>query len=186
MWENTVLIIFLVLIFVPLLVMTLYTWYNKKQNYNIKTITKDLKKINILQMNEAIIEVAISSINRVNGWNRLSAFYAGMYYCFNLWGFLFAVFSLICAVDTFFMSDSSSQMWTAISAAVTSITMCVQLFLRTDRKWRTFARKHYKARIITNNFLYGIRSTKCPIVLIKRYANKIVELEMSTRDDELL
>lgn len=186
MWENTVLIIFLVLIIVPLFVTALYTMYNKKLNYNIKAITMELKKINVLQLNETIVDVAISSINRVNGWNRLSAFYAGMYYCFNLWGFLFAVFSLICAVDVFSAGNSSAQMWTAISATITSITMCVQLFLRTDRKWRTFARKHYKARKITNNFLCRIRKTRCPISLIKQYADKIVEVEMSLRDDELL
>ncbi|MBQ4518911.1 MAG: hypothetical protein II997_10080 [Clostridia bacterium] len=186
MCEKTVLIIFFVLIFVPLFVMVLYTWHNKKQNYNIKAISDELKKIDVLRTNETIIDIAISSINRVNGWNSLSAFYAGMYYCFNLWGFLFAVFSLICAVDTFSVGNSSAQIWTAISATITSITMCVQLFLRMDRKWRTFARKHYKARIITNDFLCRIRRIRCPIALIRQYSNKIVELEMSLRDDELL
>lgn len=186
MWDRIILVVFLVLFFGPLLVMVPYGWHNKKQDYNVKTIRESIENINNPQIDEAVIAIAISSINRINGWNTLSAFYATMYYCFNLWGFLFAVFSLICAVNTFNVTTSDAQMWTAISAAITSITMCTQLFLRMDRKWRMFAHKHYKARIITNSFLCCIRKTRNPKMWITRYANTIVKLEESTRDDELL
>jgi len=184
MWNGIMWIMFLILLLAPLMLFGVYLWHNSNQNYNIKKTLADIRSSSKGNIHERFILIAKSGLNRTNGWNLLSALYAGMYYCFNLWGFLFAVFSLICAADIY--KSKSAVLLTAICAGITSITMCCQLFLRSDRKWRAFARKHHKACMITNRFLHRVGKSKNPELTIVVYANKIMKLEDSIKDEDLL
>ncbi len=179
------LIMFLILLLVPLMLFGLYMHHNVKQEYDIKEILTDIQSSAKVGIHKRFILLLKSSLERTNGWNLLAMLYAGMYYCFNLWGFLFAIFSLICAANIS-ANDNSAVMWTAICASITSITMCCQLFFKSERKWRMFARKHHKACIITNKFLNKVGKSQNPEFAIVIYAINIIKLEDSIKDEDLL
>lgn len=185
MWENIMRIMFIILLAIPLMSLGAYIlWNNSTQRYEIKQILCDIEKSAGAEINKRFVLILKSSIERVNGWNLISALYAGMYYCFNLWGFVFSIFGIICAADI--STNETAAIWTMICVSITSITMSCQLFFKSERKWRTFARKYRKACIVTNKFLHCVGKCKDPELRIIIYANRIMSIEESIKDEDLL
>lgn len=83
MWENTMAIMFVILLAVPLILLSIYLWYNTTQRYKINKILYDIKQSTEKEIHERFVLILKSGLKHVNGWNLLAALYAGMYYCFN-------------------------------------------------------------------------------------------------------
>lgn len=184
MWEKTMMIMFIILLAVPLMFFCIYLWNNTTQRYKVNKILYDIEQSTGATIHKRFVMILKTSIKRINGWNLLAALYAGMYYCFNLWGFVFSIFGIICAADI--STYKTAAMWAMICVSITSITMSCQLFFKSERKWRTFARKHHQACIVTNRFLHCVGHCNDPELKIVMYANRIMNIEESLKDEDLL
>ena len=193
---------FWTIIFIPLLFVLIYMVFSMSQNYNIVIIIKNASlkmgiadhdtaflarfkhKINsFFKSNDVInphINMLMISLKKVNGWNLITTLYSCLYYALNFWSVAFAVFSIIVIGG-----DNNSGL-NLVCTVLTAVLLCSTLFLRFDHKWMVFKEILCKARMETNNFIDCLKKCRKPHSLIKVYSNKIIFLEETLKEKELL
>ncbi len=193
---------FWIIIFIPLLFVLIYIIFSIGQNYNIALIIKKASlKMGIENYDPAFVQrvkqkvfsffksnnaknphinMLMLSLKRVNGWNQITTWYSCLYYALNFWSVAFAVFSIIVIGG-----DNNSEL-NLVCTVFTAVLLCSTLFLKFDHKWMVFKAVLSKARTETNNFIYCMEKCRNPHNLIKVYSNKIISLEETLKEKELL
>ena len=193
---------FLIIIFMPLLFTLIYFIFSIGQNYNIVCVIKKaslkmgiedyetafLKRVkqkffSFFKSNNTTnphINMLMITLKKVNGWNLITTWYSCLYYALNFWSVAFAVFSVIV------IGGKDNSTLNLVCTVLTAVLLCSTLFLKFDHKWMVFKSLLSKARKETNNFIYCLEGCGNPCRLIKSFSNKIVFLEETLKEKELL
>ena len=196
---------FWIIIFIPIFFDLMYIIFSLGQNHKIATVLKkaNLKmgiKMNVSPWARLIRKTAsifkdyddynefsdmlVVALKKVNGWNFITTLYACLYYALNFWSVSFSVFSVIV------IGGGESSDLDLVCTVLTAVLLCSTLFLKLDQKWMTFKKVLSKARKETNQFIFCLNRccNKCcnPYKLIKAYSNKIISLEETLTEKDLL
>lgn len=171
---------FWLILLVPLALAALYMVFARGQDYDVGTVVRDARAVLGQTDAERYTMLLRTALCKVNGWNTICTLYACLYYCLNLWSLAFAVFNIIV------VSIEQSAPLVTICSVIVSMLLCCTLFLRLDKKWMAFKKLLARARVLTNNFLRCLDKCADPAGLIKLYANRIIRLESSLDENDLL
>ena len=199
--ESGYWISFWVIIFIPIFFSLMYIMFSLGQNHRITTILKkaNLKmgiRINISPWARLTRKIAsifkdyddynefsdmiIVAVKKVNGWNFITTLYACLYYALNFWSVAFSVFSVIV------IGGNDNSGLDLVCTVLTAVLLCSTLFLKLDQKWMTFKNVLSKARKETNWFIYCLNRCCNPYKLIRAYSNRIISIEETLTEKDLL
>ncbi len=170
-----------IIIFVFILLITIcffisYIKFSQKCDFDLHIIINEYKKQS--DYKEHLCMLIKLSINKVNGWNKITIYYTLLHYILNIWSIIFSCMSI------YFSFDFKNKL-SIFASIIAILAVSINLFLRCERKWSTSRKVLAKARIETNIFLVDLQSVHNTSKHIKKYANKIIELEKSLNDSEL-
>lgn len=193
---------FWVLICAPIVLAFLYVLFSFGQNYNIMVVIKKANsKMGYSDYNTSILariirkfmtlfkddkkqntysNMLMIALKKVNGWNLITTLYACFYYLLNFWSVAFAIFSVIV------IGGDADQELELTCTVLTAVLLCTTLFLKFDHKWMVFKSILSKAKKETNVFIYRLGKCRNTYSLIKNFSNKIVSLEATLKESELL
>lgn len=153
----------------------IYSIYSFHLDFPTKVILKEFA--NIAKDKSLLILVRLS-VEKVNGWNRMTMFYTILHYVLNIWSITFSCMSI-------FYSFISQNTLSIFSSIIAILSVTCNLFLRCDRKWGVFRKVLAYGRKETNSFISGYATSQSLNKFTNNYAQKIIEIESSLENSDI-
>ena len=177
---------FVVLFFAPIVTYSIY-FFNvyKEQIYRYKSFIENLNdNVKIIIEENNLNDVIKRLFDRVNGWCNLRVIYTIVHFCFNFWSIAYAVLALG-------MDGNVNSIYIKVCSIFSILTLALNLFLKSEKKWMTFKKVWIAGSKKTNSFIIELssennRSNKIICKIVEEYSNSILDIEKSLRGDDII
>ena len=183
--EKTVFwIFFYIILFIPIMVYLIYCCnVITQQYYRFKNIFEKLDEYTKKYINKNELGPVIKMLfDRVNGWCILKAIYTSVHFCFNFWSIAYAVLGLG-------FDNVVEPLYIKVCAIISILTLSLNLFLKSEKKWMTFKKVWISGSIQTNQFIVELSNDKDDkdiCVITEEYSNSILDIEESLGGDDII
>ena len=173
-------------LFTPIILYSIYFFYvTRQQQYKIKDILSNMDETTKQKFQESNSSLIVQmSFNRVNGWCKLKAIYTIIHFCFNFWSIAYAVLGLG-------FDNSIVDLYIKLCAVISILTLSLNLFLKSEKKWMAFKRVWAEGSVITNKYISQMSSDyNITIAEISQnsilYSEDILKIENSLNGDDII